>query len=65
MNGLIHISELTDSYVKMFTIMSESDKSLRKVLEINPETNNAKLSLKQAKNYYAYFKKSEKIKRKD
>lgn len=65
MNGLIHISELTDSYVKDVHDYVRIGQIVRvKVLEINPETNNAKLSLKQAKNYYAYFQEKRKNKKK-
>lgn len=56
MNGLIHISELTDSYVKDVHDFVKIGQIVRvKVLEINYESNNAKLSLKQANNYYAHF----------
>lgn len=55
-NGLIHISELTDSFVKDINDFVKLDEVIRvKVLELDEETNNAKLSLKQAQNYYSRF----------
>lgn len=64
MNGLIHISELTDSYVRDVNDYVKVGQMVRvKVLEINPETNNAKLSLKQARNYYTYFQEKQRRKK--
>ncbi|HEY8364849.1 MAG TPA: CvfD/Ygs/GSP13 family RNA-binding post-transcriptional regulator [Haloplasmataceae bacterium] len=54
-NGLIHISELTDEFVKDVNDYVKIGEVVRvKVLEID-ENNNAKLSLKQAQNYYTSF----------
>lgn len=54
-NGLIHISELTDEFVKDINDYVKIGDVVRvKVLEID-ENNNAKLSLKQAQNYYTHF----------
>ncbi|HEY8435850.1 MAG TPA: S1 RNA-binding domain-containing protein [Haloplasmataceae bacterium] len=62
MNGLIHISELTDSYVRDVRDYVKIGQMVRvKVLEINPETNNARLSLKQARNYYTYFQEKKRL----
>lgn len=64
MNGLIHISELTDDYVKDINDYVKIGQMIRvKVLEIDEETNNAKLSLKQAKNYYSKFQEKRRLKR--
>lgn len=54
-NGLIHISELTDEFVRDINDYVKIGDVVRvKVLEID-ENNNAKLSLKQAQNYYTHF----------
>jgi general stress protein 13 len=64
-NGLIHISELTDSYVKDITEYVKLGEVVRvKVLELDNLTNNAKLSLKQAQNYYSKFREKQKEKSK-
>lgn len=63
-NGLIHISELTDEFVRDINDYVKIGDCIRvKVLEID-ENNNAKLSLKQAQNYYTHFleKRKEKYK---
>src|SRR5690554_3565043 len=54
-NGLIHISELTDEFVRDINDYVKLGDVVRvKVLEIDGN-NNAKLSLKQAQNYYTHF----------
>ncbi len=64
MNGLIHISELTDDFVKDIHDFVKVGEVIRvKVLEID-ENNNAKLSLKQAYNYYTRFKEKRQRKNK-
>ncbi|QVK18761.1 S1 RNA-binding domain-containing protein [Mycoplasmatota bacterium] len=56
MNGLIHISELTDDYVKDINEYVKIGDVVRvKVLELDEKNKNAKLSLKQAHNYYTRF----------
>ncbi|ERJ13375.1 CvfD/Ygs/GSP13 family RNA-binding post-transcriptional regulator [Haloplasma contractile] len=63
MNGLIHISELTDDYVKDVSEYAKVGDIIRvKVLEID-DYNNAKLSLKQANNYYANLRQKKQRKR--
>lgn len=65
MNGLIHISELTDDYVKDVNNYVKLGQVIRvKVLEVDKKTNNAKLSLKQAKNYYSKFQEKRRLKKK-
>jgi general stress protein 13 len=55
-DGLIHISELTDSFVKDINDYVKIGEVVRvKVIEVDENTNNAKLSLKQAQNYYSRF----------
>ncbi len=55
-NGLIHISELTDEFVKDINEYVKVGELIRvKVLEFDEATQNAKLSLKQAQNYYSHF----------
>ncbi|MDF2700709.1 MAG: ral stress protein [Haloplasmataceae bacterium] len=55
-NGLIHISELTDNYVKDITEFVKIGEVIRvKILQYDESNNNAKLSLKQACNYYSRF----------
>lgn len=62
MNGLIHISELTDEFVKDINDYVKIGDVIRvKVLEID-ENQNAKLSLKQAQNYYTHFLEKRKAK---
>lgn len=61
MNGLIHISELTDSFVKDINDYVKIGQIIRvKVLEVDERNNQAKLSLKQANNYYAKFQERRK-----
>lgn len=63
--GLIHISELTDEYVKDINEYVQVGDIVRvKVLEIDYENKTAKLSLKQAQNYYTRFLESRKKKTK-
>jgi general stress protein 13 len=63
-NGLIHISELTDSYVKDVNDYVKLGQIVRvKVLELDESTNNAKLSLKQAQNYYSKFQEKRRLKK--
>lgn len=59
-DGLIHISELTDEFVKDINDYVKLGEVIRvKVLELDDETNNAKLSLKQAQNYYSHFQEKQ------
>lgn len=65
-NGLIHISELTDEYVKDISDYVQIGDVVRvKVLEIDYENKTAKLSLKQAQNYYTRFLENRKKKTKE
>lgn len=65
MNGLIHISELTDDFVKdIHDFVKVGDVVRVKVLEVDEENHNAKLSLKQAQNYYSKFQERRKRKSK-
>jgi len=55
-NGLIHISELTDSFVRDVSDYVKIGEIIRvKILEFDEASLNAKLSLKQAHNYYSNF----------
>ena len=63
-NGLIHISELTDNFVKDINDFVKLGDVIRvKVLELDESTNNAKLSLKQAQNYYTSFQEKRRLKK--
>ncbi len=63
-NGLIHISELTDDYVKDIHDFVRIGEVVRvKVLELD-DNKNARLSLKQAQNYYSHFQEKRKNKTK-
>ncbi len=65
-DGLIHISELTDDFVRDINDYVKLGEVIRvKILEVNDEANNAKLSLKQAQNYYSHFQEKQKKRNKN